>query len=257
MDYTKDEQMIVATARELKNADAAYVGVGIPTRAALLARQTLAPELTIIFETGVFRTESCPLPMGVDTLASQFRADMLADAFYLNAMAESGWIEWGMIGAGQIDRFGNSNSTAVGPYEKPVLRFPGGGGACDIASLCRKTILIMNQKKRRFPERVDFITSPGYLDGLPNAREKAGLPPNTGPWKVITDMAVYGFTDGELTLESVHAHLGVTVEQARAEIGWPLREADTVIETPEPTVEELEFLREQIAQAGPNHIARL
>lgn len=246
MHYTLPEQMIVVAARLLKDGDVVYTGVGLPTVAALLARHTHAPRLTIIFETGIIRTAPCPLPQGVDTLASQTHAEKLADAFYINTLAERGLVNVGFVGAGQIDRFGNLNSTCAGPYSAPTFRFPGGGGACDIASLCQGWVAILRQKKVRFPARVDFITGPGYLDGSPGARERAGLPPGTGPRKVITDLGVYGFVDGEMTLESVHARAGVTRDMVRRETGWDLRELPAVPATPEPTAGEIAMLRQRI-----------
>ncbi len=245
MDYTLNELMVVVAARMLKDGDAVYTGVGLPTMAALLAKLTHAPNLTVIFETGIIRTEPCLLPQGVDTLPSQTRADMLSDAFYINTLAERGFVDLGFIGAGQIDRRGNINSTAVGPYRQPTVRFPGGGGACDIASLTR-WVAILRQKKLRFPERVDFVTGPGYLDGTPGARERAGLPADTGPSGVITDLGVFCFAGGEMALESVHAGAGITVDIVRQNVGWPLRTLPEVAATPEPTAAELEVLRRQV-----------
>lgn len=244
MNFTLAEQMIVVAARLLRDGDVVYTGVGLPTMAALLARHTHAPNLTIIFETGIIRTDPCPLPQGVDTLATQLLAEKLSDAFYINTLAERGHVNVGFVGAGQIDRRGNINSTCSGPYRSPGFRFPGGGGACDIASLCRSWVAILRQKRVRFPERVDFVTAPGYLDGTPNARERAGLPADTGPRKVITDMGVFTFVEGELTLESIHA--GVTRENLRRNTGWDLRELPTVDKTPAPSAEEIDILRRKI-----------
>ncbi len=244
MNYTLAEQMIVVASRLLKDGDVVYTGVGLPTMAALLARHTHAPHLTIIFETGIIRTEPCPLPQGVDTLASQMFAEKLSDAFYINTLAERGFVNVGFVGAGQIDRRGNINSTCAGAYRKPSFRFPGGGGACDITSLCKSWVAILKQKKVRFPERVDFVTAPGYLDGKPNAREHAGLPSDTGPRKVITDMGVFTFVEGEMTLESIHA--GVSWESLRENTGWDLRELPAVGVTPAPSNEEIDILRSKI-----------
>ncbi len=246
MNYSLPEQMIVATARLLRDGEVIYTGVGLPTIAALLARRTHAPNLTIIFETGIIRTDPCPLPQGVDTLSSQAGAEKLSDAFYINTIAERGLINLGLVGAGQIDRFGNINSTCAGPYDAPAFRFPGGGGACDITSLSQGWVAVLRQKKIRFPARVDFITGPGYLDGTPHAREDAGLPAGTGPRKVITDLGVFTFVEGEMTLESVHGRFGVTRDDVHREIGWDLQELATVDDTPEPSPHELEILRRDI-----------
>lgn len=251
MQYSLTEQMIVVAARLLKDGEVVYTGVGLPTVATLLAKLTHAPNLTIIFETGIIRTEPCPLPQGVDTLPSQTHADKLSDAFYINTLAERGFVNVGFVGAGQIDRHGNINSTCSGPYCQPAFRLPGGGGACDITSFCQGWVAILRQKKVRFPVRVDFVTGPGYLDGTPGARERAGLSPGTGPRKVITDMGVFTFVDGELTLESVHTRAGVTRETLRQNTGWDLRELPEVSDTPEPTPEEIDILRHQIQNGAP------
>lgn len=253
---TLEEQMIVVAARLLQDGDVVYAGVGMPAMAALLARQTHAPRLTIIFETGIIRTEPCPVPQGVDTPDSQAGAEKLSDAFYINTLAERGLVNVGMVGAGQIDRFGNLNSTCAGPYRAPAFRFPGGGGACDITSLCQGWVAILRQKRVRFPARVDFITGPGFLDGTPGARERAGLPAGTGPRKVITDLGVYTFVGGELTLQSIHVRAGATREAVRRETGWELQELPMVAETPEPTAEEIEVLRRKILPGnGARHPA--
>lgn len=251
MHYTLSEQMIVVAARLLKDGDVVYTGVGLPTVAALLARHTHAPNLTIIFETGIIRTEPCPLPQGVDTIPSQRGAEKLSDAFYINTLAERGLVNVGFVGAGQIDRFGNINSTCAGPYRAPTFRFPGGGGACDITSLCQGWVAILRHKRVRFPARVDFVTGPGYLDGSPRARERAGLPPGTGPRKVITDLGVFGFVNGEMTLESLHARAGVDLAMARRETGWDLRVASSLTETADPTRDEIDILRRKIQPGSP------
>jgi glutaconate CoA-transferase subunit B len=213
--------------------------------AAMLARHTHAPKLTIIFETGIIRTEPCDLPAGVDSIGSQAGAEKLSDAFYINTLAERGFINVGLVGAGQIDRYGNLNSTSAGPYETPTFRFPGGGGVCDITSLSQGWVALLRQKRIRFPRNVDYITGPGFLDGSSGAREAAGLPAGTGPRKVITDLAVYTFVDGEMTLESIHGG-GTNRKHVHAEIGWELRELPEVSTTPFPSSEELQILRHKI-----------
>lgn len=244
--FTVAEQMIVAAAREIRDGDVVYTGVGLPTVAAFLAKLSHAPGATIVFETGIIRSVPCELPFGVDTLATQARADMIADVFYVNALAQQGRMTIGFLGGGQVDRWGNVNSTAIGDYRNPALRFPGTGGGCDIGSLCANVVIVMMQKRRRFPERVDFVSSPGYLDGRPGSRERAGLPPGTGPVRVITNLAIYGFEDREVVLQSVHGAAGVTVEQVRQEVSWDLRVAPEVGETAPPTAGELRLLREVV-----------
>ncbi len=252
MEYSLVDQMIATAARLLRDGDVVYTGVGLPMVAAMLARRTHAPHLTIILETGIIRTTPCDLPQGVDTLGSQSGAEMLADAYYINTLAERGFINVGLVGAGQIDRYGNLNSTCAGDYLNPQFRFPGGGGVCDITSLSQGWVAILRQKRVRFPERVDYVTGPGYLNGQPSARERAGLPLGTGPRKVITDLAVYTFVDGELTLESIHGGPDQRA-QVRAEIGWDLRELPDVTTTAPPTPTELKVLREEIRPEPARH----
>jgi acyl CoA:acetate/3-ketoacid CoA transferase beta subunit len=180
LEFTTNDQMIVAAAKLIRNEDAAYVGVGLPMFAALLAKKTHAPDYTIVIENGIIRTEVFELPGGTDTLGTQFHADKLEGLNYISYLGQHGFINLGFIGAGQIDRYGNVNDTVIGDYYNPVHRFPGSGGANDVMSFCDRTCVILNQSRRRFPEHVDFITCPGYLDGKPGRREETGLRVGTG-----------------------------------------------------------------------------
>jgi glutaconate CoA-transferase subunit B len=245
-EYTIKEQMIVSAAREIKDYDVIYAGVGLPNVAVLLAKFGHAPNATIVYETGIIRTEPCVLGLGVDVLPTQYLSDMLTDVLYINCLAQRGFFTVGFVGGGQVDKYGNINSTSTGDYLKPLLRFPGSGGGCDITSLVRNVVVVIEQKKFRFPERVDFITAPGYLDGGPGDREKAGLLPGTGPQKVVTNLGVYGFKEGEMLLESIHSGAGVTMEDIRANTGWDMRVSDNLKETVPPTGEELLLLRKKV-----------
>ena len=218
--YSPAEQMVVSAARVIQDGDVIYVGVGLPTLATWLAKLTHAPHCTVVQEVGIIRTTPCPLGQFTDSLPVQSMADSLGGLFHVNALAQSGFINVGYIGAGQIDRYGNVNDTAVGDYRKPAHRWNGSGGANDVMSFCNRVIVVLKQSRRRFPEKVDFVTCPGYLDGKEGRREERGLIPETGPWMVITDMGIYEFADREMTLASVHTSLGVTLEQVRAETGW-------------------------------------
>jgi glutaconate CoA-transferase subunit B len=238
--------MIVSAAREIKDHDIIYAGVGLPNVAVLLAKFSHAPNATIVYETGIIRMEPCILGLGVDTLPTHYLSDMLTDVFYVNSLAQRGFFTVGFLGGGQIDRYGNINSTCTGDYLKPSLRFPGSGGGCDIASLCKNVIVVIEQKKHRFPERVDYITGPGYLDGKEGSRERAGLPPGTGPAKVVTNLGVYSFHNGEMVLDSIHSGAGITLEDIRGNTGWDIRVSDDLKETVPPTKEELRLLREKV-----------
>ncbi len=245
--YTANDQMIVSAAHLIRNGEAAYIGVGLPMFAALLAKRTHAPDCTIVIENGIIRSEEFELPQGTDTLSTQFHADQLAGLNYISYLGQSGFISLGFIGAGQIDRYGNVNDTAIGDYRNPVHRFPGSGGANDVVSFCQRTCIILNQSKRRFPERVDFNTCPGYFDGKPGQREALGIRPGTGPVAVVSDLGCYEFENGEMVLKTVHAGCGVTLEKVKAETGWPLRVARDLKDTPPPTEIELNILRETAA----------
>ncbi|MEU9880936.1 CoA-transferase subunit beta [Streptomyces phaeochromogenes] len=247
--YSMTEQMVCATSRLIRDGEVVYVGVGMPVISALLAKRTHAPHCTIVLETGIIRTTAFPLPALLDTLTTQAGADTLSSAGYVNALAQRGRIDLGIIGAGQVDRFGNVNSTVVGPFEAPVLRWPGAGGACEIASLCGRFIVAVNQKRQRFPARVEFVSAPGYLDGGRPARDAAGLRPGTGPANVITDLATYTFPAGAMQLASAHA--GVSLDRIAEETAWDVVDpARSYPLTTPPTEEELRILRKDIDPNG-------
>lgn len=244
--YTIKEQMIVSAARVIRDDDVIYAGVGIPNVAVLLAKFSHAPNATVIYETGIIRREPCTLGLGVDVLPTQYLSDMLTDVFYINTLAQRGFFTVGFVGGGQVDRYGNINSTCTGDYANPSLRFPGSGGGCDIASLVANVVVVIEQKPFRFPERVDFISAPGYLDGSPGAREKAGLRPGTGPSKVVTNLGIYSFSDGEMVLDSIHSEAGVTLGDVTQNTGWQVRVSDGLKATMPPTKDELTLLRTRV-----------
>jgi glutaconate CoA-transferase, subunit B len=251
VDYTDIDQMVVAAARQIKDGDVIYLGTGLPVLAAFLAKHTHAPNCVVIFEVGTIRTSPCPLTSSVESLETQTRSDSLDGLAYVNFLAQRGAINFGFMGAGQIDRHGNVNDNAVGDYRKPIHRWLGAGGAPDVISFCDKTTIMIRQSKRRFLEKVDFVSCPGYLDGKPGQREEVGLRPNTGPVAVITQLGTYGFVDGEMVLKTYHGGVGVTIDQVRTEVGWDLKIATDVAPTIPPTEEELYYLREKV---DPYHV---
>jgi len=253
LDFNANDQMIVAASHLIRDDDAAYVGVGLPMFAALLAKRTHAPNCTIVIENGITRTEEFELPDGTDTLGTQFHADKLAGLSYVSYLGQAGFINLGFIGAGQIDRYGNVNDTVIGDYHNPVHRFPGSGGANDVMSFCERTCVVLNQTKRRFPEKVDFITCPGYFDGKPGQREELGIRPGTGPVAVVTDLGCYEFENGEMVLKTIHTACGVTLDKVKAETGWDLKISPDLKDTPPPTAEELRILRETAAPLLARH----
>jgi glutaconate CoA-transferase subunit B len=244
--YTAADQMVVAGAHQIRPNDVIYVGLGLPFLSALLAKYTHAPESIIIIENGIVRSAGFDMPRATDTLGSQFMSDQLTGLFYINCLGQSGHISTGFIGAGQVDRYGNVNDTCIGDYYQPAHRWPGSGGGADVISFCQRTITMLRQNKRRFPEKVDFITCPGYLDGIKGQREKAGMPPDTGPHMVITDLACYTFENGEMVVNSVHSGVAVTLEQAKAEVDWDIKVAKDLQDTTPPTDEEIKLLREKV-----------
>jgi glutaconate CoA-transferase subunit B len=245
-EYSASDQMIVCAAHQIKDDDVIYVGLGLPLLAALLAKYTHAPHCTIAIENGIVRTSPFPLPTATDTVGSQTLSDLLAGLFYINCLGQAGFINLGFMSAGQIDRYGNVNDTVIGDYHDPVYRFQGSGGANDVMSFCPRTCVVVRQSKRRFPEKVDFITCPGYLDGSLDGREQAGLKPNTGPAAVITDLGYYEFENKEMVLKSIHSGVGITLDKVKAEVGWDLKVSPDLKETTPPTREELRILHEKV-----------
>jgi len=229
--------MVVAAARRLRDGERVLVGIGLPNLAANLARLGHAPRLTLIYEAGVVgaRPRRLPLSIGDPCLVEGARA-VLAMYELFCWYLQGGRVDIGFLEAAQVDRFGNLNSTVIGSYHRPKVRLPGSGGACDIALLARRTLIMVLHRPERFPERVDFITSPGHV-------ARRALPcAGGGPEAVITDLGVLEFdTDGEMYLAAVHP--GVDEATIRARTGWPLRCAARIMQTPPPTPEELAILR--------------
>jgi glutaconate CoA-transferase subunit B len=240
--YTPQELMVAAAAREIADGEVVFVGMRLPLLGFLLAKSTHAPEAVGIYELGIVRETAAPAPiMTMGDLPNQYCASWLADTGDAMALLQQGGVDLSFIGGAQVDRFGNLNTTCIGEVENPRTRLPGSGGACDLASLASRHILIMAHQRRRFVERVDYITSPGYGDG-PGWRQRQGLS-RGGPSRVITTLGCFSFQPEscEMQLDSVHP--GIEIEKVRQETGWPLRVAETVAETPIPTREELRMLR--------------
>lgn len=248
-EYTAVDQMIISASRQIVDGDVIYTGVGFPIEAAVLAKNLHAPHCTIILENGIVRSSYFRLPYTTDTMESQLLAEQLTGLGYVNCLAQAGHITLGLMGGGQVDRYGNVNDHVVGDYYKPVHRWMGSGGANDLMSFCRRTTIILEQSKRRFPEKVDFNTCPGYLDGKPDQRGEVGLPNDNGPYSVVTNLGTYSFENNEMTLKSVHASCGITVGKVKEELGWDIKVSDDFQETEPPTEEELRVYREKIVGA--------
>ena len=241
--YTAADQMVVSAAREIRDHDIVYVGVGLPMQAGLLAKHTHAPNCVIIIENGIVRSNLFPIPRATDTLGSQSFADQLSGLFYVMCLGQAGHINTGFLGAGQIDRYGNLNDTCVGDYRNPIHRWPGSGGGNDIMSSCGRTVVILEQDKRRFLEKVDFITCPGYLDGKTGTtgRNWACGPIPARPLSSPT-WGSTRFEDREMVLKSVHADIGVTLDKVKAETSWDLKVSPDLKATEPPGGEELTCL---------------
>ena len=241
INYTLSQLMVTAAAREIADGEVIFVGMRLPLLGFLLAKSTHAANAIGIYELGVVRDSVAPEPiLTMGDLPNLYRAQWLADTADLMGLLQRGLVDASFIGGAQVDRFGNLNTTYIGGPDNIETRLPGSGGACDLASLAKRHIIIMAHQKRRFVPKVDYITSVGYGDGG-NWRERVGLS-RGGPSTVITTLGILRFDEKTKEMILVSTHPGVTVEQVLANTGWPLRVAATVTETPEPTETELEML---------------
>lgn len=244
-EYNTMELMIVVAARNLENGKTVGVGTGAPCAAAMLAQKTHAPDLVIMFEAGGISPQLPTMPISVGDSRTFYRAVMASGMCEIMETCQRGMVDYTFLGGAQIDMYGNLNSTVIGDWKKPKVRFPGSGGANDFASFCWRVMVITPQDARRFVEKVSFITTPGYLNG-PGAREKAGLPANTGPHKVITNMAVMGYDEKTKRMRVESIHQGSTFEEVQKNCGFPLLKAEKIITTPLPTADELRILRTEV-----------
>ena len=243
MSYSPDELMTVAAARCVASDDVCFVGIGLPSAACNLARLTHAPDITLIYESGTIgaRPSVLPLSIGDGELCTTALTTVSVPEFF-RYWLPSGRITVGFLGAAQIDRFANINTTVVGDYHSPKVRLPGAGGAPEMAARCQRIFIVMPQSKRAFVDRLDFLTSMGHGDGH-NRRVRLGMTP-IGPAKVITDLCVMepDSQTRELTVTSLHP--GVTADQVVAATRWKVRFAQTIGETGAPSDEELRVLRQ-------------
>jgi glutaconate CoA-transferase subunit B len=240
------ELMICCAARLLEDGATVTVGTGGPCAAAMLAQRTTAPNLVIFFEAGGVAPQLPTMPISVGDSRTFYRAVMATSMCDIMETCQRGLMDYAFLGGAQIDPYGNLNSTMLGTdYAKPKVRLPGSGGANDLASLCWRVITMTNHDRRRFVPRLDFVTTPGYLTG-PGAREAAGLPPGTGPYRVITDLAVMGYHAETKRMEVLSLHPGVTLERVRENTGFELTAAEPLGTTAPPTAEQLRILREEV-----------
>ncbi|WP_338868651.1 CoA-transferase subunit beta [Myxococcus stipitatus] len=241
---TASERMAHRAARELRDGDVTFVGIGLPNLACNLARATHAPGLFMIYESGAVGAipERLPVSIGDPSLVTD-SLSVVGQADIFQCMLQRGLIEVGFLGGAQVDRWGNINTTVIGDYAHPKVRLPGSGGACEIAIHARRLLIIMRMSKRTFVETCDFVTSPGHrVNG--KSREELGMP-GGGPTRIITDLGVLDFdATGEAVLAEVYP--GVTPEQVQQSCGWPLRVAPTLRAATEPDASVLRLLREKL-----------
>jgi glutaconate CoA-transferase subunit B len=241
-DYTPQELMVVAAAREIKDGELVFVGMRLPLLAFGLAKRTHAPAAMGVFENGLVR-DRVPPP----DLYTMSDAPNVMDAAWATGLVDvmqllqRGDVNLGFIGGAEVDRFGNINTNVIGSRSAPTVKLPGSGGGADIACLSQRLVALMEHAPRRLRERVDFITSPGYGDGSPGWRQHVGLL-RGGPSAVITTMCVLRFADSEAYLASYHPF--TTPEAVKAATGWPLRVPSDCAPTPAPTADELRLIRE-------------
>ena len=243
-DYTADEMMSVAAARALGDGMSCFVGIGLPSKAANLARRSHAPNLTLIYESGCIGAKPTRLPLSIGDGELADTADaVISVPEVFNYWLQPGRIDVGFLGAAQLDRFGNINTTVIGEdYRDPKVRLPGAGGAPEIAASCREVFVVLRQNTRAFVEKVDFVTSFGHGTGKGD-RERLGLP-GRGPTLVVTDLGLLrpDPETAEFTLTELHP--GVELDQVVAATGWKLKVAEDLKVTPAPTEQELTLLRD-------------
>lgn len=242
--YTTAELMVTRAAKEIGDSQVVFVGTGLPMIAAMLAKRTHAPRSVIVFEAGTVDSALQHLPASVGDSRCVYGASTCGGLFDVFAtLLQRGFIDVGFLGGAQVDRYGNLNSTVIGDYLRPQVRLPGSGGAGDIACLSKRTVVIMRHEKRRFVERVDYCTSPGWVEG-PGGRERAGLV-RGGPVAVITNMAVMSFDEATREMVLTSHHPGISVDEVLANTGFALPTAGAV-ETEPPQEDEIRLLREAI-----------
>jgi glutaconate CoA-transferase subunit B len=249
MTYSSTELLACLAARSLADNQSVFVGTGLPLVAGMLAQKTHAPGLLLFFEAGGIGPQVPALPISVGDSRTYYKAVAASSMHDTMSLAQAGYIDVGFLGAAQIDVYGNINTTVIGPHDRPKARLPGSGGANDVASFSHRLIIILRQSKRSFVEKLDFLTTPGYLTG-PDAREQAGLAKDTGPYRVITQLATYGFDDHTKRMQLLALNPGATVQQVCENSCFSISIPDTVPENPPPNSEEIRILRFVIDPVG-------
>jgi len=243
-EYTLTELSSCVASNILEDNQSVFVGTGCPLVATMLAQRTHAPNLLIIFEAGGMGPQIPELPISVGDSRTFYKAIAASSMHDVMSAGQAGYIDYGFLGAAAIDAYGNLNTTVIGDWKSPKVRLPGSGGANDVGSFCWRTIYnLRNQSKRTFVKELDFITTPGWLDG-PGRREEAGLPAGCGPYRVITQLGVYGFDEATKRLKLVSIHPGVTLDEIQDNSDFEILIPEEVQVTITPTEEERRILRE-------------
>jgi glutaconate CoA-transferase, subunit B len=245
-EYNQMELMICVAARNLEDGATVVVGTGAPCAATMLAQKLYSPNLCVMFEAGGVSPILPSMPISVGDSRTFYKAIMASSMPEVMETCQRGMVDYTFLGGAQIDMYGNINSTMIGTdHGKPRVRFPGSGGANDLASLCWRTMVMTIQNAKRFTEKIDFVTSPGYLTGG-NSRYEAGLPLGTGPYRIITNMAIMGFDEETKWMTVLSINPGFSRKDVQDNCGFELKWADKLMDTPVPSDEELETLRNEV-----------
>ena len=257
LSYTADEMMTVTAARSLRDGMTCFVGIGLPSEAANLARATHAPDLVLIYESGTIGSKPGQVPLSIgDGILAETADSVVSVPEIFNYWLQPGRIDMGFLGAAQLDRYGNINTTVIGPsYDSPAVRLPGAGGAPEIAAACKEVAVVLRQSRRTFAERLDFVTSVGFGAG-PETRRRLGLT-GGGPRLVITDLGVLRPDPGTMELVLTGIYPGVSPEQVRDNTGWDLMISPDLSNIPPPSEAELTALRDMLAGGLPTTAANM
>jgi glutaconate CoA-transferase subunit B len=246
--YNPNELLICIASRLMEDGATCFIGTGIPMLAASLAQKMHAPNLISMFEFGGIGAQLDKLPLAVGDMRTFNKGLVAAGICEIMEAGQCGFVEYGFLGGAQIDMYGNLNSTIIGDdHDNPKVRLPGSGGGNDVGSTCWRTIIIMQHGKRRFMPKIDFITTPGYLSG-PYAREEAGLPPNTGPYRVVTDLCTLAFDEKTKRMKLLALNPGITTNDVVDNTGFELIIPNKIEQNKVPSTEELQILREEVDQ---------
>jgi len=247
-DFTSKELMIVAAAREIMDKDLVFIGLGASLAAAYLALMTHAPRAKILVESGIVDSVPVGTPISIADPRLAYRCAKTCGGFYALSLLQRGYVDVSLLGGAEVDKYGNINSTVIGDYRSPNVRLPGSGGANDAASHSKRFVILIPHERRRFPEKVSFVTSPGYILG-PHDRKKAGLM-RGGPSRVITNLAVLGFHNRSKMMKLESIHPGVSIKEIEGNTGFKLGIPKKIQTTKPPTVEQLRLLRSKIDPDG-------